>query len=495
MISLDIFISGLHVALEPSSLAYCMTGVFLGTLIGAMPGIGALTAISLLLPFSASLPLSTALILLAGVYYGAEYGGSVSSILLNIPGTPSAAVTCLEGYPMAISGRGGPALIISALSSFIGGILGVIAVIAFAPILSKLVIYFGPAEFSMLILLSLVATCVVTQENPLKSLCTLFLGILLSTIGIDIASGQARFTFGITELRDGISLVIIAIGFFGFTEVLCAQSYGKARHPSRKLRDLLPSKIELRDAFKPTLRGGLTGIGIGTLPGSGPTLASFLAYYLEKTVSGSRHKFGQGSIPGLAGPEAANNAAAQTAFVPTLSLGIPGSASMALIIGALMMHGVSPGPGFITEYSDVFWSLIVSFLIGNIFLLFLNIPLLPLWLRIVDIPFSILYPAILVIMCVAAFVLNQSVLDVSLVLIFGVFGWMLRLHNFPLTPILIGFVLAPLLEENFRQALSISQGTYDIFLSSPSSVVLIFATVILALHPILKVWIKILKKK
>ncbi|MEH6727231.1 MAG: tripartite tricarboxylate transporter permease, partial [Hyphomicrobiales bacterium] len=369
---------GFSTAATPTNLFYCFAGVFLGTFIGVLPGVGPLAAVAMLLPVSFYLPPETALVMLAGVYYGAEYGGSIASILLNIPGTPSASVTCLDGYPMAQQGRAGVALFITAIASFFGAIFGVIVMVLLSPALAEFALLFGPAEYFSVMVLGLVAASVVSNHGALRGVMMVCLGILLGTVGVDINSGETRFTGGIVELRDGVSLVVVAMGLFGISEVIISARGATRSFATAKIsmKQFLPTGAEWLRSFAPALRGASIGSFFGTLPGTGQTVASFVGYALEKRISRNRENFGKGAIEGVVVPESANNAAAQTAFIPTLTLGIPGSATMALMLGALMIHGITPGPRLITERPELFWGLIVSFLFGNLFLLILNIPLI-----------------------------------------------------------------------------------------------------------------------
>jgi TctA family transporter len=472
---------GFATAASATNLFYCFVGVFLGTFIGVLPGVGPLAAVAMLLPVSFYLEPATALVMLAGVYYGAEYGGSIASILLNIPGTPSSSVTCLDGYPMARDGRAGVALFATSLASFFGGIFGVVVMVLLAPRLAEFALLFQPAEYFSVMVLGLIAASVVSSSGALRGLMMVCLGILLGTIGVDVNSGEPRFTAGIPELRDGVSLVVVAMGLFGVSEVMVSlrgatQSYAGEGIDRRRF---FPSAAEWRRSAFPALRGSAIGSFFGTLPGTGQTVASFVAYALDKRVSRNSAQFGEGAIEGVVAPEAANNAAAQTAFIPTLTLGIPGSTTMALMIGALMIHGITPGPRLISEHPDLFWGLVVSFLFGNLFLLVLNIPLIGLWVRLLRVPHHYLYPSVIMMICVGVYGISNSLSDVWATLVFGLIGYVLRLFRFEPAPMLIGFVLGPMMEEFFRRAMLLSRGDPMVFIERPGSAALLGAGALL----------------
>lgn len=465
------------------NLTYCFVGVFLGTFIGVLPGVGPLAAVAMLLPVSFYLPPETALVMLAGVYYGAEYGGSIASILLNIPGTPSASVTCLDGYPMARDGRAGVALFSTAIASFFGAIFGVVVMVLLSPVLAEFALLFGPAEYFAVMVLGLVAASVVSTSGAMRGVMMVCLGILLGTVGVDINSGETRFVAGMPELRDGVSLVVVAMGLFGVSEVMVSargatRSYATERISMSKF---LPTRAEWLRSIGPALRGSAVGSFFGTLPGTGQTVASFVGYALEKRISPRGDKFGTGQIEGVVVPEAANNAAAQTAFIPTLTLGIPGSSTMALMLGALMIHGITPGPRLISEHPELFWGLIVSFLFGNLFLLILNIPLIGLWVRLLRVPHYYLYPSVVVLICVGVYSIDNSIFDIWATLAFGLLGYVLRLFRFEPAPLLIGFVLGPMMEEFFRRAMLLSRGDPMVFLESPGSAALLGIAILLFL--------------
>ena len=474
---------GLETAVTPANLLFCFVGVFLGTFIGVLPGVGPLAAVAMLLPVSFYLDPAAALVMLAGVYYGAEYGGSIASILLNIPGTPSSSVTCLDGYPMAQQGRAGLALFATSMASFFGAIFGVVVIVLLAPKLAEFALLFQPAEYFSVMVLGLIAASIVSSSGALRGLMMVCLGILLGCIGIDVNSGETRFTGGIPELRDGVSLVVVAMGLFGVSEVMVSlrgktQSYAGA---ALSWRRFFPTRMEWVQSVLPALRGSAIGSFFGTLPGTGQTVASFVGYAVEKRVNRNRARFGRGAIEGVVVPEAANNAAAQTAFIPTLTLGIPGSSTMALMIGALMIHGITPGPRLIEEHPDLFWGLIVSFLFGNLFLLILNIPLIGMWVRLLRVPHSYLYPTVIMLICVGVYGISNSLTDVWATLAFGLLGYVLRLFRFEPAPMLIGFVLGPMMEEFFRRAMLLSRGDPMVFLERPGSAALLAAGAVLLL--------------
>ncbi|AEQ52374.1 tripartite tricarboxylate transporter permease [Pelagibacterium halotolerans] len=472
---------GLQTAFTPVNLLYCFLGVFLGTFIGVLPGIGSLAAVSMLLPITFYIEPTTALVMLAGVYYGAEYGGSTASILLNLPGTPSSAVTCLDGYPMAQKGRAGVALFITTIASFVGGSIGILLLMAFSPLLSQVALAFGPAEYFALMALGLIAAAGVTQNSPLKGIAMVVLGLVLGSVGADVNTGITRYTFGLIELYDGISLVALAMGLFGVAEIIASIRDGDRKLMSDKitLRSMLPAKGEGRQVALPILRGAGIGSFFGALPGAGQSIASFIGYAVEKKVAKDPSRFGKGAIEGLASPESANNAAVQTAFIPTLTLGIPGSATMALMLGALLIHGITPGPGLMANNPDIFWGLVMSFWIGNIMLLILNIPLIGIWVRLLKIPYQYLYPAILVLICIGVYALNYSLFEVGMVLGFGALGYAMRLLRFEPAPLLIGFVLGPMMEENLRRAMLLARGDPMVLVSRPISGTLLAITLVL----------------
>lgn len=478
---MEAIVEGFVIAFSPANLFYCLAGVLIGTFVGALPGIGALAAVSMLLPLSFHLEPTSALIMLAGVYYGSEYGGSIASILLNLPGTPANAITCLDGYPMSKQGRAGVALFITTIGSFIGGTLGILLLMLATPTVVAVALAFGPAEYFAAMVLGLLAAGAVARGSSVKGLAMVVLGLMFGCVGTDINSGVMRFTLGFYELYDGVHIVILAMGLFGITEIIASIRPGTnaGRPHTISLRSMIPPREDMRRSWMPILRGTAIGSIFGPLPGTGPTLASFMSYALEKRVSRNPSKFGTGAIEGIASPEAANNAAVQTAFIPTLALGIPGSATMAVMLGALMIHGISPGPRLVTDHPDLFWAVTASFWIGNVLLLVINIPLINIWVRLLTVPYNTLYPVILCLICIGVYSLHYSVFDIILVLLVGAFGYLLRLLDFEPAPLLVGFVLGPLLEMYLRRALLLSHGDFLALFQRPISGALLALSAVL----------------
>lgn len=463
-------LEGLFVAMQPGNLLFCFIGVTLGTVIGLLPGIGALSTISMLLPATFYMEPTPAIIMLAGVFYGAQYGGSTASILLNIPGTATNAVTCLDGHPMAKQGRGGVALAITTLTSFAGGTFGVIVLIFLAPFIAGVALKFGAAEYFSIAVLGLIAASTLSPGSALKGLAMVVLGLVLGLVGMDVNSGIKRFDFSLLPLSDGLNIVALAMGLFGVSEILVNLLRAEKRPfkiDNVTLRSLWPSRSELGASVKPSLRGMSIGGICGILPGIGPTIASFMAYAVERRVSKHPEKFGTGLIEGIAAPEAANNASVQTAFIPTLSLGIPGDSVMAVLLGALMIHGIVPGPGLVLEEPELFWGLIMSFWIGNIFLLVLNLPLIGVFVQILRIPYDALYIAMLFFICVGVYSIRNNVFDIFVVIAFGIIGTLMVLGRYPPAPLLLGFLLGPMVEENMRRALLLSRGDWRTFIEGP----------------------------
>lgn len=474
--------AGFAIALAPEALIFCLLGATIGMAIGVLPGIGALATISILLPFTFTLDATHGMIMLAGIFYGAQYGGSVASILLNLPGTASTAVTALDGYPMTRQGRAGVALFLTTIVSFVGGSVAILLMMLVAPGVASLASRFGSTEYFSIMLLALVAAATLAPGSMLKGLAMVAFGLLLGTVGTDITTGSYRFTFGLLGLADGLSLVIVVMGLFGVAEILSNLSGNSPLRPKREpvsLRSMLPTRDDLRRSIGPTWRGSLVGVVTGILPGLGPQVASFIAYATEKRVSRHPEAFGTGVVEGVTAPEASNNAAVQAAFIPTLTLGIPGDAVMAVMMGALMLHGILPGPSLISQEPDLFWGLIASFWVGNIILLVLNIPLIGVWLNVLRIPYRLLYPVILALICVGVFSLRNNAFDIVTVMFFGVVGFGMTLLRLPPAPLLLGLVLGPLVEEHLRRALIIGRGDPIVFLQSPISLAALFATLIL----------------
>jgi putative tricarboxylic transport membrane protein len=464
---------GLQEAFTVTNLWYCFVGVFLGTLVGVLPGLGSLIAISLLLPITYHLPATGALIMLAGVYFGADYGGGTCSIMLGVPGHAAAAVTALDGYPMAKQGRGGIALFMKSVASFWGSAVGIVLLMLFAPVLSDWALSFGPSEYCALMLLGLIAASTVGQGSPLKGVAMVFFGLILGVIGTDINTGVSRFTFEVPELMDGVSLVAMVMGLFAITEVIKSANTGSVTPATQRfsLRDQLPTKEDWRRSFGPMLRGSGLGAFFGALPGTSGGMATFLSYSMEKRISKHPEEFGKGAIEGLACPEACNNAGVGTAFIPTLTLGIPGDAIMALMLGALTIQGIQPGPQVITGHPELFWGLIVSFWIGSIFLVILNIPLIGMWVRLLSIPYRMMFPAIVLFTCIGVYSKNNNTFDVWVLLAFGIAGYLMALLRLEVVPVLLGLILGPMLEENFRRTLLLSRGSFSVFVERPITAV------------------------
>jgi TctA family transporter len=481
---------GVEAALTPTNVIVCLIGVAIGTAVGVLPGIGPTATIALLLPITFNFDAVAALIMLAGIYYGAQYGGSTSAILLNVPGESSAAVTAIDGYQMARRGRAGQALATAALGSFFAGTVATVVLAALAPPLSRAALAFGPAEYFSLVVLGLIVSVALASGSMVKALAMIVLGLLLGTVGQDIYSGTPRFTFGSRELYDGLNFVSLAVGLFGVAEILRnLEAGGIARGSVRKVQGLWLSRSELRQIVRPVLRG--TGIGsvLGVLPGGGHVLASFASYAAEKRLSRQPETFGRGAIEGVAGPESANNAAAQTSFIPLLTLGLPAHPVMALLVGAFIIQGITPGPNVIQDEPALVWGLIVSMWVGNVLLVVLNLPLIGLWVQMLRVPYGVLFPAIIAFSAVGCYSLSLNAYDVLAVAVFGVLGYFLIRMGCEPAPLLLGFVLGPLLEENLRRALIISRGDPSVFLTRPISLALLVlaaAAVIVAALPAIR---------
>ncbi|RIX49834.1 MAG: tripartite tricarboxylate transporter permease [Rhodocyclales bacterium GT-UBC] len=473
---------GFAAALSFGNIAYCLVGVTLGTLIGVLPGIGPVATIAMLLPATYGLPPLSALIMLAGIYYGAQYGGSTSAILVNLPGESSSVVTCLDGHAMARQGRAGAALGIAALGSFFAGSVATLIIAVLAAPLAELALKFGPAEYFSLMVLGLVAAVVLANGSLIKAIAMIILGLLLGLVGTDVNSGVERFTFGIPELSDGFGFVVVSMGLFGIAEIIYNLEKGEKRDFfATSVGGIWPSRDDFRQSWKPVLRGTTLGSILGVLPGGGAILSSFAAYTLEKRLAKDSSRFGKGAIEGVAAPEAANNAGAQTSFIPLLTLGIPPNAVMALMVGAMMIHGIVPGPQVMTERPELFWGLIASMWIGNALLVLLNLPLIGIWIRLLKVPYRLLYPAILLFCCVGVYSVNQSALEVAFTVGFGLLGYLFIKLDCEPAPLLLGFVLGPLMEENLRRALLLARGDATVFFTRPLSLGLLVATLLLVL--------------
>ena len=472
---------GFGVAFSPVNLFFCFVGALLGTLIGVLPGIGPLGAIAMLLPVTFQFEPVTALIMLAGIYYGAQYGGSTTSILVNLPGETSSVVTCLDGHQMARNGRGGAALAIAALGSFFAGCVATLLVAVASPPLARLGTLFQAPDYFSLMVLGLVGAVVLAHGSIAKAIGMILLGLLLGLVGTDLNTGRQRYTFGIPELSDGIGFVTLAMGLFGVAQVLVNLEQHAMPRATATVGSLWPSRGELRRSVPATLRGTAIGSLLGVLPGGGAILASFAAYALEKKVSREPARFGKGAVEGVAAPESANNAGAQTSFIPMLTLGIPSNALMALLVGAMSIFGVVPGPRIVEEQPQLFWGLVASMWIGNAMLLVINLPLIGLWVQLLRIPYRLLYPLILLLCCIGVYALNGSALEVGLMIGFGLLGYALLKLGFEPAPMLLGFVLGPLMEENLRRALAVSRGDASVFFTRPISATLLAITLLLLL--------------
>jgi len=477
---------GFSVALSVQNLLYCFIGVLVGTLIGVLPGIGPMATIAMLLPLTYNIPPVAALIMLAGIYYGAQYGGSTTSILVNLPGETSSVITCIDGYQMARQGRAGAALAIAAIGSFFAGTVCTLIIAMFGPPLADMALKFGSTEYFSLMLMGLVAAAVLAQGDMLKSLAMVVLGLLLGIVGSDVDSGVKRFCFGFYELADGIGFVIIAVGVFAVGEIISNLSEPADRVIfTSKVGSLYPTLQDLKQSVAPIIRGTVLGAFFGVLPGTGPSIASFGSYMVEKKVAKDPSRFGHGAIEGVAGPESANNADAQCKFIPMLTLGIPASGTMALMLGALMIHGITPGPTVMTQKPDLFWGLVASMWIGNLMLVVLNLPLVGLWVSLLKVPYRLLFPAIMVFSAIGVYSSNNVSFDVYLTALFGILGIAWRMLGCSPVPMLLGFVLGPMMEENLRRALQVSNGDPSVFVTKPISLAFIIVTVLILIIMVL----------
>jgi len=472
---------GFGVAFIPTNLMWSFFGVLVGNLIGVLPGMGALSAISMLLPLTYTMAPIPAILMLAGIFYGSQYGGAIGAILLNLPCHPPHAVTCLDGYPMTRQGRGGTALGITMICSFFAASFGIVVMILASPLLVSIAFEFGPSEIFSIMLLGLLAGATMSRGSPVKGVAMTVIGLLLGVVGTDINTGVMRFTLGITDLDDGVELVALALGVFGVAEFLRNVNQMEDIQTDMKvsLRDMRPSVAELKQSFWPMVRGTLVGTVFGAMSGTGPTITTFIAYALERRLAKDPSRFGRGAIEGVAAPEAASHSKTQVDFIPTMSLGIPGDAVMALILGALLIQGIQPGPQLITEHADLFWGLIASFWIGNVLLLILNVPLIGVWVKLLRVPYRYLFPSALFFIAVGVFSTNKNLFQVWEVLAFGIGGAVFAELGFSLAPVLLGFVLGPLVEENFRRALLLSHGDMAVFVQHPISAVFISASALL----------------
>ena len=471
---------GFDTAFTLQNLLYCLIGCVLGTLIGVLPGLGPIATIAMLLPATYALPPIAALIMLAGIYYGSQYGGSTTAILLNIPGETSSVVTAIDGYQMARNGRAGVALFTAGMGSFFAGCVATLVLAAFAAPLSQLAFKFGPAEYFSLMVLGLIGAVVLASGSLIKAIGMIILGLLMGIIGTDVNSGVSRYAFDIPELSDGIGFVAVAMGVFGFAEIMGnLEKTDEDEGFLNKLTTMIPTKTDIKRMIPSILRGTAIGSILGILPGGGAALAAFGAYSVEKKSSKYSHEFGKGAIEGVAGPESANNAAAQTSFIPLLTLGIPPNAVMALMVGAMTIHNIQPGPQVMTSNPALFWGLIASMWIGNVMLILLNLPLIGIWVKLLKIPYRFLYPAILVFCCIGVYTVNNTVFDVYVTAGFGLIGYLFFKLGCEPPPLLLGFVLGPMMEENFRRALLLSRGDFTTFVTRPLSLGLLIAAALL----------------
>ena len=472
---------GFGVAFTFQNLIYCFVGCLLGTLIGVLPGVGPVATIAMLLPATYALPPVAALIMLAGIYYGAQYGGSTTAILINVPGESSSVVTAIDGYQMARQGRAGPALAAAGLGSFFAGCVGTVVIAAFAPPLTELAFQFGPAEYFSLMVLGLVGAVVLASGSLVKAVAMIVMGLLLGQINTDVISGVPRYSFDVPELTDGINFVVIAMGVFGFGEII-ANLGRPAEHRevfTKDVHGLWPTREDFHHAWPAVLRGTSLGSLLGVLPGGGALLSSFAAYTLEKKIAGPSGRFGKGDIRGVAGPESANNAGAQTSFIPMLTLGIPPNAVMALMVGAMTIKGIQPGPQVMTSNPELFWGLIASMWIGNLMLVVLNLPLIGIWIKLLTVPYRFLFPAIVTFCCIGTYSLNNNNFDVFMTALFAIIGYAFYKLGCEPAPLLLGYILGPMMEENLRRALLLSRGDWGTFVTKPLSAGLLAAAALL----------------
>ena len=465
---------GFSVALSAENLLYCLLGVFIATLIGVLPGLGPTATVSILLPLTFHLPPISALIMLAGIYYGSMYGGSTSAILINLPGEASHVVTSLDGHPMAQQGRAGAALGMAAIASFIGGVASTVVVAFFSPPLASVAVQFGAVEYFPLMILGLTSVVILAHGSVLKAVAMVVLGLLLGMVGTDVSSGDLRFTFGLADLADGISFVVVAIGMFGFAQIIAnLESKTPKRVATSDVKGLLPTRDDFKQAWKSIARGTALGAALGVLPGTGATISAFAAYSLEKRLAKDPSRFGKGAIEGVAAPELANNAAAQTHFIPMLVLGIPPGPTLAVLLGAMTMVGIDPGPQVITSHPDLFWGMIASMWIGNFFLVILNLPLIGIWVKILQIPYRILYPIIMLIASIGVYSLSNNPFAILLAASFGLGGYIFRQLECEAAPLMLGLILGPLMEQTLRRAMLLSRGDPTIFLTNKISLTML----------------------
>ena len=473
---------GFSVALAGTNILYCFIGVLLGTLIGVLPGIGPVATIAMLLPTTFVLPPVSALIMLAGIYYGAQYGGSTTAILVNLPGEVSSVVTCLDGHQMARQGKAGKALGVAALGSFFAGSVATLLIAAFAPPLAEVALKFGPADYFSLMVLGLIAAVVLAHGSLIKAIAMIILGLLVGLVGTDVNSGVARFNFGLPELIDGIGIGPIAMGIFGFGEIIRNLEHNEKREVfTKSVTGLLPNWKDIKQCTPAVLRGTALGSFLGILPGGGAVLGAFSAYTLEKKIAKDPSRFGKGAIEGVAAPESANNAASQTSFIPLLTLGIPSNPVMALMIGAMIIHGIQPGPQIMTAKPDLFWGMVASMWVGNLMLVILNLPLIGMWVKLLSVPYRLLYPAILIFCCIGVYSISNAWMDVLIAAACGFLGYLFYKIECEPAPLLLGFVLGPMMEENLRRALLLSRGDPMVLFTRPISATLLVLSFLLLL--------------
>jgi putative tricarboxylic transport membrane protein len=473
---------GFSVALTPGVLLYAFVGCVIGTLVGVLPGVGPLAGISLLLPASFGLDPTSAIVLLAGIYYGAMYGGSTTSILMRIPGEAASVMTCIDGYALTRKGRAGPALAIAAVGSYVAGTASVVGLMLLAPPLASFALRFAPPEYFALLLLGLLALAYMSGASMLKSLAMAALGLLLGMIGIDPMTGFLRFSYGLIELGDGIGIVPVAVGLFGLSEILLTAGQPSVHEVIKpRLAELLPSREEWRDSIGPIGRGTVLGFLIGIIPGSAHIISSFVSYAVERRLSKHPQRFGQGAIEGVAGPESANNSAASGAFVPMLALGVPSGPIPAVMIAAMMVHGIAPGPLLIAQQPELFWGFIASMYVGNLVLLILNLPMVGIFINVLRVPYPLLYPAILMFCVLGVYAVNGSVVDLGIMTVMGALGYLLRKFDFETAPVVLGLILAPMIEMSFRQSLSMSSGSYEVFINRPIALAMLMVGLALLL--------------
>jgi putative tricarboxylic transport membrane protein len=475
-----------QITLEPVNLLLCFIGCLVGTFVGVLPGLGPAASISLLLPLTFKLPPESAVIMLGGLYYGTMYGGSTTSILINVPGEAASVVTCLDGYQMALKGRAGPALGIAAFGSFIAGTFGTIMIMVMAPPLAVIALKFGPPEFVGLVFLGLTMVTYLSSGSMAKALMMAVVGLLLSYIGVDIVTGRERFTLGIATIAGGFDIVPIVMGLFGISEVLLNLERSETVREvlQTKLHNLLPTKQDWKDSSAPIARGSIFGFLLGLIPGGGGLIASFISYAMEKKIAKHPEAFGKGDIRGVAGPEAANNAGAQGAFVPMLTMGIPCNVVLAILMGALMVHGVTPGPRLLIDHPRIFWGVVGSMYVGNVMLLVLNLPLIGMWVRLLKVPYSILFPFIFLFCLIGAYTVGSNIYDVYIMILFGILGYVMKKYDYEPAPLVLAFILGPMFENAFRQSLIISGGNPSIFLTRPIAATFLLISFVLLVSPL-----------